>query len=360
MMNMNFGFLKRKGVRISLIIISVICIFVALDRFSFVYRIQLAPLAPKDTVVSVERLDEDIDIILELYGLKKDRADLLKEKQDGYTIYINADPIFFGSHRSYTEIETLMEIWLYVTQHQFDYNINGITYYFRAPSELFQLLDSMRIDMTKTEFLSLYHEVYDDDLKHHQLVKKLADTYVVKSGYTRKPGHIQVVKKENHNETPQVMIPENELIYKNEKAGYQIAFPENWRGYYVITEYSPGEVCIGFYGESKTSQIACKHSLGRDGLDMAWVVDEKPAEGSLILYELGEVDGVEYFLTTPRGGAYLPDLEAISNPDSTARELAKYEVDETELDLAEKDLEKAIQMRDDLYYRNISFSPINQ
>lgn len=162
-------------------------------------------------------------------------------------------------------------------------------------------------------------------------------------------------------EPPRVIIPEKELVYKNYKAGYQIIFPENWKGNYVITEYSPGEVCIGFYGESKTGRMAFRHNLGRDGLDLGWIVSEKPKnpdEGCLVLGKIGEVNGVEYFITTPRGGTYIPMLSAIADPDSAEREIARYEIDETELILAEHDSEIAIPMRDDLYDLNIEFEPI--
>lgn len=162
-------------------------------------------------------------------------------------------------------------------------------------------------------------------------------------------------------EPPRVIIPEKELVYKNYEAGYQITFPQNWQGNYVITEYSPGEVCIGFYGESKTGRIAFKHNLERDGLDLGWIVSEKPKnpdEGCLVLGKIGEVNGVEYFITTPRGGTYIPMLSAIADPDSAEREIARYEIDETELILAEHDSEIAIPMRDDLYDLNIEFEPI--
>ena len=184
------------------------------------------------------------------------------------------------------------------------------------------------------------------------------------SGCTSDTGELPKETEESRAvayETPRVIIPENELVYKNEEAGYQITFPENWRGYYVITEYSPEEVCVGFYGKSKTGRIAYKH-WDRDGLDLGWIVTHEPTpdEGSLTIAKLGKAHGVSYFLTSPRGGPCLPDLEAILRPDSTTRQLARYEVDATEEELVAQDTEKALPMRDDLYEGNFIFEAIKK
>ena len=156
-----------------------------------------------------------------------------------------------------------------------------------------------------------------------------------------------------------VLIPEEDLVYINDSAGYQIAFPESWRGYYVITEYSPDEVSIGFYGKSKTGKIAYEH-YGMDGLEIGCIVSEIPVEGRNLIDKIGEINGVDYFLTSATGGTYLPTLEeVISSDNNSIKEFINYEIDETELMLVAQDLEKAIPMRDDLYDMRITFSPIS-
>lgn len=152
-----------------------------------------------------------------------------------------------------------------------------------------------------------------------------------------------------------VLIPEQELVYRNEAAGYQLTFPENWRGYYVITEYGSEEVCIGFYGKSKTGQIYFKQNWGQDGLDLFWIKNEPCPECPI--KKIGEANGVEYFFIE-HGGSFIGILSAISYPDRTDRELAKYEIDETELELAAQDWEKAKSMYEEIDDVVKSFTPI--
>ena len=155
-----------------------------------------------------------------------------------------------------------------------------------------------------------------------------------------------------------IIISEDELIYKNEIMRYKITFPDNWKGKYIITEYQSGDVCVGFYGKSKTGQIAYKHSLGRDGLDIGWVVKKIPEEGSQLLGSLGKINGIEFFLTTARGGTYLPELEAMLNSNSESRQLVEYDVNEEELNLIKQDLEVARQIWDDFYNVNFKFESL--
>lgn len=156
------------------------------------------------------------------------------------------------------------------------------------------------------------------------------------------------------------VFPDNS-IYENKEAGYRIIFPEYWSGNYVISEYGAGKVCIGFYGESKTGQIAYKHSLNRYGLDMCWIMKRVPLEGCLLWGEIGEVNGEKYFITSPIGGTYLPELQEVLNKDSISRKTANYVIDENELNLINNDIKKAIPMRDDLYAyeTNITFELID-
>lgn len=148
-----------------------------------------------------------------------------------------------------------------------------------------------------------------------------------------------------------VLIPEQDIVYRNEIAGYQITFPEHWRGYYVVTEYREGTAIIGFYGNSYTGQNGDRHHTKRDGLDMFWIVtNPHPDMGAI---KIGEINGVEYFYARP-GGIPSPVLVHVLDPDDWWREFAErelgYKFDKEELALVAEDKEKFIQiLHEDLW-----------
>jgi len=147
--------------------------------------------------------------------------------------------------------------------------------------------------------------------------------------------------------TPRVLIPEQELVYRNEEAGYQITFPESWRGYYVVTEYSPANVVVGFYGKSKTGQSGDKLTGSQQyGVDM-FRIETKGPDPDVTHYQkkIGEVNGIEYFFRY----FYSHILSDILDPNGWQREYygKHYEIDEAELALVAQDEEKMLQMRQD-------------
>lgn len=197
-------FLKTKSIMI-VVVLCVAC-FTALN-FAIKYGIQHFRLAPENSIVSEERLTKDINTILLFYGLKKSHSDLvidtshpnyknhIKEpeiKEKG--IFIDATPILFDSGRKYTEVETYMEIWLYVMEHNFDFEIDGIVYYFTSHSldSILAPITPNELYMTREEFLSFYNNLDIDKLSHSKKVKELAMSYVKKNNYKRKSGHVQV------------------------------------------------------------------------------------------------------------------------------------------------------------------------
>ena len=149
-------------------------------------------------------------------------------------------------------------------------------------------------------------------------------------------------------EITKVLIPEQDLIYRNEAAGYQLTFPENWQGHYVIAEYNGGTICmIGFYGKSKTGQLSFKDVTGHVGLELFWIGDKPCSECSIRKErKIGEVNGVSYFYVAHGGRNSIGILHGISRPNEA--QYASYEVDGTELELAAQDWEKANIMCDEI------------
>ena len=180
---------------------------VTLFGVNFVVNNKLSTLFLQDTKsrVDSEELSKDIDIILNGYGLQKKTSGIIceegnaeydlyykTEQSRGKSLFINAYPIFVASSKKYTEIEALMEIWLYTETHKLDFEVDGITLYFTAPDEIFDMLSPIEIYTTKQEFQSLYSTIENDDLSYRQKIKKLADEYIRKNAYKRKEGHMQV------------------------------------------------------------------------------------------------------------------------------------------------------------------------
>jgi len=154
------------------------------------------------------------------------------------------------------------------------------------------------------------------------------------------------------SEITRVLKPEYDLVYRNYIAGYQLTFPESWLGWLVITEYSNGDIVIGFYGRSRTSQIAHKSSNRRYGIDMFMIIADPPY-GIGGGHKIGEISGVEYFFGR-WGGMPSNILSLILEPDGWAREfygeLWEFEFDETELALVAQDNEKLVRIiQEDLW-----------
>lgn len=197
-------FKARRGIAI-LIVAIVVCFAVVLS-IVVKHRVQIAMLAPKNTMVNEERLNKDIKTILSLYGLKSSEADIVVdvshsnyknhcgEGNEGKGLCIEADPIIYGSSRNYTEIETFMEIWLYIMDHSFEYEIDGIVYYFTAPvlDSIFCPLPANEIYMSTEEFCKFYDRLNIDNLSHPDKVERLAEVYIEETDYKRRSGHIQV------------------------------------------------------------------------------------------------------------------------------------------------------------------------
>lgn len=195
---------KKKVIAITLII--VVCILCVVIRVIFGNKLFFVRLSPVDSIVSTESIEKDINSILRVYGLKKDKSELFCEEGDsiydihykkdgikGDALLIHVRPILFGS-KDYVEIKTLMEIWLYITERNFEKSIVGVSYYFTAPElkSAFAPLNPNEIHLSRKDFMSIYSELDIDKLSHKNKVEKLTEEYIKKINYKRNTGHIQV------------------------------------------------------------------------------------------------------------------------------------------------------------------------
>lgn len=180
--------------------------------------------------------------------------------------------------------------------------------------------------------------------------------------------NVSQVKQNENYEEPRVIIPENDLVYINDKAGYRIVFPDNWKGNYIITEYSPNEVCIGFYGKSRTGQIGIRRHVNRQGLDIGWVLLKDLDEGVyvntseylIVMKNFKGKDGKEFSVIPALGGPKVGILDLIANGDEVLTKAADYEIDENELKLAEQDFPIALEMKKDWQEHRINFEALKE
>ena len=169
------------------------------------------PVAPVGTCISEEQLENDIRTILWRHGLFKGNDLLIRDSnsfvdsfrlkgveiREGKILFLNVSANIFNNLYHYDEIESLMDIWLYLSERESSFELDGIVYYFSAPAEFLGAARANEIYMTTEEF----HKIYDttdmnvvERLIHNQKIKKLANVYVEQNGYHRSPGHIQAGK----------------------------------------------------------------------------------------------------------------------------------------------------------------------
>jgi hypothetical protein len=133
--------------------------------------------------------------------------------------------------------------------------------------------------------------------------------------------------------------PEQGIVYRNEKLGFELTFPESWRGWYVINEMNENVIEVAFYGKSKTSTVEFFDKFDIRGRHMFFVGNETFADEPFLdsVEEIGKVDAVKFYYGTRTDCAVcvLSDVETFSE-------------DEKEIALAKADLEKAMQMLDDV------------
>ncbi|MCK9479890.1 MAG: hypothetical protein M0R40_10405 [Firmicutes bacterium] len=128
------------------------------------------------------------------------------------------------------------------------------------------------------------------------------------------------------------------IVYINNKCGYSITFPLDWEGWYAINEFDEGSVEVKFLGKSKTGSIL-DFDFSRGGLSWFFILTEqalREADYDSIKL-IGTINESNYYYATGTS-SYVGALHFASSRDYG------YDLDETELDLAAKDLDKLGQM----------------
>lgn len=172
-------------------------------------------------------------------------------------------------------------------------------------------------------------------------------------------GSDSISNSDNKVESDTNIQTETNLVYQNTKHGYQIVFPESWRGYYIISELDDGIISVNFYGKSKTGSISLK-SNGINGLPMFFIANESQIRSDEMIdskTKLGTVKGLDYYFFTGTSSS-VGSLFDIAKVDSAVRQTAPYDVDEKELLLAKNDWDKVSNMFNELDGILKTFGPI--
>lgn len=166
---------------------------------------------------------------------------------------------------------------------------------------------------------------------------------------TSPPADSNLQSNINANDAIPMQTPDNNIVYENKEQHYQLTFPESWRGWYIVDKLDGATARVKFYGKSKTGTIAAKDIFG-GGLPMFFILPESELEENEPLdsmKKIGTAKGIDYYFATGTGSD-VGALYSISDLNSAVRQTAKYEVDETELQLAQQDWEKVQQMQEQI------------
>ena len=167
-----------------------------------VNQVCIRVLAPKDSKISISVMERDIKKILNQYHIygtidfyeNGELGSATFERQNpgrnGEVIYIDTFSKSFMDFKRYTEIEALIEIWLYLYERQLPFPIDGISYYFMQGGTF---THSAETKMSWLEFETLYREVEEKNITEEERIKKLTLAYIEQTGYTRSPETKKVI-----------------------------------------------------------------------------------------------------------------------------------------------------------------------
>ncbi len=170
----------------------------------------------------------------------------------------------------------------------------------------------------------------------------------INAGEVRTSGEFKVNSEHLEDVIPNIEGFE-ELVYVNYDEGYQITFPETWRGWYSVDIPEAGICRVKFVGKSKTGSIASVDYFN-GGLPLFYIISQRIYENDSYwdnVTEIGQINGQCFYYATGTG-ADITALLSIADKHSAIRQTADYPVDAIELDLAARDWDKVNLMHQDI------------
>ncbi len=136
---------------------------------------------------------------------------------------------------------------------------------------------------------------------------------------------------------------DSETTYKNVQYGYELTFPESWKGYYKVVEREEGGAWICFAGKSDAAQTY-------GDTPMFMILPHETVESDEYLdsvRKIGTAKGIEYYYATGTGSAlYLFDL------------IQSGKIAEGDVEAAQTDLE--MQLKISRESQDVVFTPIDK
>lgn len=105
----------------------------------------------------------------------------------GKVLYFNTYDTGIADLDNYAEVQALMDIWMFVSEHELPFQLDGIAYWFHLGRA-----NSTDIHISTEEFLQFYDSLQMDNLCRKEKVKKMTEVWLEKVKYVRSQGIVDV------------------------------------------------------------------------------------------------------------------------------------------------------------------------
>ena len=154
-----------------------------------------------DELVTINILSEEVERILKNYGFIDSGIEVYdNEWAKSYTIINENDDISLGkvlfsaggisvNLEKYKEIEAMIDIWLFITEHQTSEHFIGVCFGF-IPTRM--MIGNTTINISTFQFEEFYKKANVEDLSRREKIEILTKLWVEKVGYDRQTGIVDI------------------------------------------------------------------------------------------------------------------------------------------------------------------------
>lgn len=164
-------------------------------------------ITPTGSHVTENIFINDVRKITDKYGLvTENRISIIKNEDSyykfyeggtlgkGYVVEIITSNTLFADKKRYIEIEALMDLWLYIVEHSFEFEITGISFSYQEIYDImppfYKTLLPNVINISKEDFIYLYEKLDLSKQNREEAIKILSEVFVKQTGYVRNNGYV--------------------------------------------------------------------------------------------------------------------------------------------------------------------------